>query len=268
MAKTAVVNPRRRKRKSGSRTRRHGGARRRRRNPPSTVLSGTRRRRRRNPTVSSSYSSGGYRRRPNPKRRRRSSRRRNPSDFNGMLDSIMEIAPPAVAGVQVARAALKMAGPFEPLPVNPSGGPSGNAPGIKHALFGVLAAEYGGKLIGDVMGSPEKGKIAMHSCIGFIGDVFLHKRFLVGNAMAAEHLYLGDWEPDEQLNGFSNQSAIGAAPQIVCDENGNCYALSGGSLPADPQQGDLSTLSLNGFSNQSAIGSVESSFGYVPQRGY
>ncbi len=266
MAKTAVVNPRRRRKtaRRRARTKHYGSARRRRRRNPSTNLSGPRRRRRRNPaTVSSTYSSGGYRRRPNPRRARR---RRNPEGFNGLLDQLMEVAPPAIAGVQLARAAIKLGGDFETIDGDPSGG-TVLAPGIKHAIAGVLAAEFGGKMVGDVMGSAEKGKIAMHACIGFIGDLFLHKRFLRNNAMAAEHLYLGDWEPDENLNGFSNTSAIGDA-QIVTDEYGRVYALNGADLAPDPQGSDLRTLNLNGFSNRSAIGSVESSFGYVPQRGY
>jgi hypothetical protein len=261
MARTAVVNPKRRRK---GKTRRYGSARRkRRRNPPSTTLSGARRKRRRNPaTVSSSYSSGGYRRRPNPKRsRRRSSRRRNPGDFQGLLDNIMEVAPAATAGVQIARAAFKMAGDFEPLEVNPSGGPAGVAPGIKHALAGVLAAEFGGRLVGDMLGDASKGQIAMHAAIGFVGDVFLHKRFLVSNQFAAKHLYLGDWDGGEDLSGFSNESAIGDT-QYYQAADGQVYALNGASLPGDPQTADLRTLNLSGFSNQSAIGSVESSFGY------
>jgi hypothetical protein len=266
MAKTAVVNPRGRRRKKArrrARTKHYGSARRRRRNPSSTNLSGTRRRRRRrNPSTSTSsaYSSGGYRRRPNPRRR---ARRRNPESLNGLLDSIIEVAPAATAGVQLGRAAFKMAGDFETIDGDPSGG-TVTAPGIKHALAGVLAAEFGGKLVGDMLGSADKGRIAMHACIGWLGDQLLHKRFLRNNSFANEHLYLGDndWEPSEDLSGFSNQSAIGST-QLVCDEAGNCYQLNG--VPADPQGRDLSTLNLSGFSNRSAIGSVDSSFGYVPR---
>jgi hypothetical protein len=262
MARTAVVNPRRKKKaRRRARTKHYGSARRKRRRNPSTTLSGTRRRRRRNPTVTSTYSSAGYRRRPNPRRARR---RRNPEGFNGLLDQLIEVAPAATAGVQLARAAIKMGGDFETIDGDASGGVV-TAPGIKHAVAGVLAAEFGGKLVGDMLGSAEKGHIAMHAAVGWLGDLFLHKRFLRNNSFATEHLYLGDsdWEPDESLAGFSNQSAIGDT-QLVCDEAGNCYQLSGG-IPADPQGRDISSLNLSGFSNRSAIGSVESSFGYVPR---
>ena len=118
MAKTAVVNRRKgRKRKA---PKRYGSAKRKRRRNPSAAAK------------PSPYSSGGYYRRPNP----------NMFD----MDTYTRTMPAATAGVWFARWAVKMAGPFEP---DAQGVP---VPVIKHAIAIIAATEFGGKLVGQLLG--------------------------------------------------------------------------------------------------------------------
>lgn len=186
MPRTAVVNPRKKRRKlygaaaAAHAKKRGGGARRKRRRNPSPYAQTNphkRRARRRNPSA--------YAQR-NPSRRRRS----NPGGGSMFdLDRMMQIVPAGTAGIQAARWAVKLAGPFET-------GAAGRSdkPGIKHGIAIALAAHFGGGLIGDLLGDPDKGAIAEIAALSWGGDLFLHRAFWDNpgpDSFAARNLYLG-----------------------------------------------------------------------------
>lgn len=261
MAKTAVINPRRRRRRKSA----SSGRRRRRRNPSSRASSPRRR----------SYY-GAPRRRSNPRRRPR--RRRNPSVYDTSggysrrrtsnpdmfdFDDMTSIVPAATGGDILCRWAIHMAGPMEPED-DKKGGPP--VPGVKHAIAAVLAANVGSGIIGSILGDASKGTIARHAAFGFAGSLFLRKRFMNDSKWLKENVYLdGDGDDDatdsedveseysEEMNGFQNQSALGA---YFTGPDGQLYQC----LPAPSGQ-------MSGFQNQSALGQTgsyrgASSFGY------
>lgn len=255
MARTAIVNPRRKRRKSTTK--------RRRRRNPSTAIAAPRTpnrrrrtvRRRRNP---STYQATGYRK-PNP----------GSGDMFD-LDRVMDVMPPATAGIWGVRFALKQAGAFEPMAAG-----KGSAPGIKHAIAAVIGADVAAKLVASAFGA-DKAQIAYAAAIGFAGDVFARKRFFVGSEFVNSNLYLqgiDDMEEEavdsdsdseyyeepseypEYMEGLQQGSSLGA--QIVQGPDGQLYTLQG--LEAESQ--------LAGLQDQSALGrarsSRESSFGYA-----
>lgn len=203
MPRTAVVNPRKKRRKlygaaAAAHAKKRGGGRKKRRRNPSSQYAQTnprRRARRRNPSA--------YAQR-NPSRRRR-----NPSSGGSMfdIDRMMQIVPAGTAGIQAARWAVKLAGPFEP-------GAAGRSdkPGIKHGIAIALAAHFGGGLIGDLLGDPDKGAIAEIAALSWGGDLFLHRAFWDNpgpDSFATRNLYLG-------------ADAGGGASEFV-DASGNRY---------------------------------------------
>jgi hypothetical protein len=280
MAKTAVVNKRgRRRRRRNPTSSTSNRRRRRRRNYGAAATINPRRRRRRSYGVArrrpagrrrrnpvSPYASSGYYRRPNP-------------TFDVMNDAT-EVLPAATGGVLAARFALRQAGPYE------ADAKGVLEPGLKHAIAIYLAAVVGSQLIDSVLGSG-KGNIAKVSALGFGGDLFLRARFMKDsefykNNLSLQGLGMGMDEDDagyyvpDGMEGFQETSALGSTmtdafgnsyvstPQgwqlsgpddLVVDDAGNVYQLSGGG-----------GARLAGFSQSSPLGapraSNESSFGY------
>lgn len=199
MARTAVVNPRKRKRR---RPKAYGAAKR--RKP----------RRRRNPNLpqprQSAYSStpGGYYRRPNR------NRVQNPDFFK--LETYTRVAPAATAGNWLARWAVKKAGPFKP---DAKGIPT---PGMEHALFVAAALHFGAPIVGNMFGGGGKynrySQFAQISGLGYLGDLFMRRRFMRDSAFIKDNL---------SMEGFETSTPLGAtAPgqsHLMRDANGNLY---------------------------------------------
>lgn len=292
MPKTAVVNPRKRRK----------GGKRRRKNPAAST---TRRRRRRNyGAAAASSRTPNRRRRAKRSHRRRNpgraiARRRNPGMFD--MDNLIDTLPAATAGVFAARYAVQLAGPFE-ASTNMSGGPGVPVPGIKHAIAVYLAAQFGGKLIGDLLGSSAKGEYARIAALGFGGDMFARKRFLADNAWVNKNLSLAgvddntfNYSGGADLNGFQASSQLGdsfvdavgnryvqtaqgwalagVGAELVQDDAGNVYALEGDNggqfeYPRDYDQ-QMEDSRVGAFSRSSALGFYpvrphgESGFGYA-----
>jgi hypothetical protein len=145
MARTATVNARRKKRKK------------RRRNPATSYGAAKRtssRRRRTSPAVRKSYSSGGYRKRVS-----------NPGLFD--FDSYMKIIPPATLGNVAGRFAVKLGGPME-----------NGQPGFAHFIAGILGINLGSNMVGKVFRDSRAEDYAYASGVGYLGELFLRKRFL------------------------------------------------------------------------------------------
>ncbi len=257
MAKTMVVNPRRRRR-----------AAKRRRNPSSAVVNPRRRRRR--------YYGAAKRRRSNPTRRRSSSRRRrrNPGIASGSfgyrksnpdvfdLDALMAIAPAATMGIWAVRYAMNMAGPFEIKTTTNAQGATVQVaePGIKHAIAGLIGAKFGSGLVAQMLGDNSKETIALYSGIGFVGDVFLRKRFLADNKFVSENLMLAGVDDCDGLSGLQEGSQLGDdGVQYVQDADGNVYQIEAG----DDGMSGLQEASQLGAANMPRGGSSSgSTFGY------
>lgn len=273
MARTAVVNRARRmpRNSDGSfkkRTRagRAANPRRRRRS--------SHHRRRRNPSTpesrNSPYASIGYYRSPNRARRRSSggSRRRNP-DFS--LNELTSVVPAATGGVWAARWAVKQSGAWE------ADGPGGAlVPGIKQALAIYLAATFGGDMLGQLLGSDEKGRIAKIAALGYGGDLFLRARFMRDSQFVQQNL---------SLQGMEQQSAIGATGtgDSYVDASGNTWVSTsqgwqlagvgdddGAYVLVSDNQAQLAGMeagsAIGGFSNRRGRrhnASSASSFGYA-----
>ena len=249
MARTAIVNPRRRaKRRSSNKRKRSYG------------------KRRKNPSEGRSYNARGKRRRSSHRRRNPSPassvyspatyRRKNPDLFD--FDNLTEKAPAATLGVMAARYAMKMAGPWELDEKTKT-----SAPGVKHAVAMVLGAHFGSQMIGNLLGK-QKELYAECGALGFAGDIFTRTRLLNDSKWAKENLYLSG-DQDEELDGFSNESALGAGEYVV-GPDGTLYQMSGVAPDAARMTGGNA---LTGFSNQSALGfssarpSMDSGFGYT-----
>lgn len=214
MAKSAVVNRKRRKATKRRKPRAYGAAK--------------KRTRRRNPTPAgkpSPYSSGGYYRRPNP----------NMFD----LDTYTRTLPAATAGVTVARWAVNLAGPFEP---DAQGIP---VPGFKHAIAIMVATQFGGTFIGNLLGGRREIDIAQIAAIGYGGDLFLRKRIMRDSPWYTENISL---EGDEWADTVDE----GMGADTYTDPAGNKYVrtptgwqLSDWSfgqaeeVPADAEPGDI-----------------------------
>jgi hypothetical protein len=275
MPKTAVVNPRRKKRKKSA-----GGSKRRRRNYGAAAARAPNPRRRRRARASSG---GGYRR-----RRRNPSypaqRRSNPGTFD--FDNLVDTLPAATGGVFAARYATKLAGKFED-----------GKPGIKHAIAIWIAAQFGGKMLGDLLGSSSKGEYARIAALGFGGDLFARTRFLNENKWVNENLSLSgvdadavyDYSEGADLNGFQQGSQLGdsfvdavgnryvqtaqgwalagVGAELVQDDSGNVYALEGGDSGTYRYPGDYdavmedSRYTMSGFQQGSQLGFARRSRG-------
>jgi hypothetical protein len=282
MATTAVVNPRRNRKgqfvKGGHGRRRNPSRkhsrRRRRRNYGAAAEVNPRRRRRH-------YGSGGGRRRRNPisPYAYRGYRYTNPGVFD--MDEITETVPAATAGIWAARFAVRQAGNFE------AGSGGVPEPGIKHALAIWAAAHFGSGIIGDLLGSPEKGRMARIAAFGYGGDLFLRERFMRDSKFVAENISLkgiDDEESGDYVAGMGAPTMVDAwgnkyvsTPagwqlsgdedvQYVQDAAGNLYALSGGDAGGARLAGFETQSPIAGFATQSPIsgnfGAGGSSFGY------
>ena len=256
MAKTAVVN-RRRKKTTNRKRRRNTGA---------AASNPSKRRRRRNPGTAAAP------------RRRSNARRKNPGIFD--TDSLMDTLPSATGGVLMSRWAVKQAGDFELV------GPKGAeylAPSWKHALAILVAASYGGELIGNVLGSAQKGEYARIAALGYGGDLFYRTRFARDSEWSQNNLNLDGLGEDEEvifvdedgnqvdaegnLMGFEATSPLG---EYVSDEAGNVYQLDGGDMGADypaNYRNITNAAAMGGFEATSPLGMApadagSNSFGY------
>ena len=282
MATTAVVNPRRNRKgqfvKGGHGRRRNPSRkhsrRRRRRNYGAAAEVNPRRRRRH-------YGSGGGRRRRNPisPYAYRGYRYNNPGVFD--MDEITETVPAATAGIWAARFAVRQAGNFE------AGSAGVPEPGIKHALAIWAAAHFGSGIIGDLLGSPEKGRMARIAAFGYGGDLFLRERFMRDSKFVADNISLkgiDDEESQDYVAGMGAPTMVDAwgnkyvstpagwqlsgddePMQYVQDAAGNVYALSGNGGAA-ALAGFETSSPIAGFATSSPIsgnfGAGGSSFGY------
>lgn len=148
---------------------------------------------------------------------------RNPFDIEALIGTAL----PAGAGVVACRWALNEAGPFEP----PTEAGKPPVPGIKHALAIYLAARFGGQVIGQVFGSPQKGHYAEIAALGFGTDLFIRKRFFNDSQWAQKNLYLAGVDaPDDSyyrqgMGTFEEQSSIGET--YTSPEDGQTYVNTG-----------------------------------------
>ncbi|HKU36942.1 MAG TPA: hypothetical protein VJR89_02310, partial [Polyangiales bacterium] len=145
-------------------------------------------------------------------------------------------------------------------------------PGIKQALAIWLAAHVGADLLGNLLGSPEKARIAQIAALGYGGDLFMRARFMRDSQFVQQNL---------SLQGMEASSAIGSlGADTYTDPQGNTWVAtaSGWQLAGDSNgggqvyyltQGD----DVSGMEASSAIGGMRrrrhaamagsSSFGYV-----
>jgi hypothetical protein len=203
-------------------------------------------------------------------------------DFDNLVDTL----PAATGGVFAARYATKMAGDFED-----------GKPGIKHAIAIWIAAQFGGKMLGDLLGSSAKGEYARIAALGFGGDLFARTRFLEKNEWVQKNLSLAgvdadavyDYSEGADLNGFQSGSQLGdsfvdavgnryvqtaqgwalagVGAELVQDDAGNVYALEGGDsgsyrYPADYDAVmEDSRYGVSGFQSGSQLGFARRSRG-------
>ena len=224
MAKTAVVNKRRKTRSD------KGKRRPKRRKQPRRYGAAAKSRstgRRRNPAPLSKYASSGYQRRPNP------------SMFD--VDTWTRIVPSATAGVFIARWAVKMAGPFEP---DAAGVP---VPGFKHAIAIAIAAEFGGRLVGQMLGGRREIDYAQVAALGYGGDLFLRKRFGLNNRWMQENISLeGTQLPANTMGADTYTDPAGnqyirtsAGWQLSGNNNQGDWHYGQVELPEDAEPGDI-----------------------------
>lgn len=256
MARTAVVNKRKGRKRA---PKRYGGAKRKRRRNPSTALS--------------PYSSGTYYRRPNP------------SMFD--METYTRTLPAATAGIWFARWAVNMAGPFEP------DSQGRLVPGFKHAIAIMVATEFGGKMVGQLLGGRREIDMAQIAAIGYGGDLFLRKRILVDSQWVQDNISL-EGDEEYETDGYE---ADGMGADTYTDPAGNKYIRSGSGwqladwqfgqpdeVPSDAEPGDIvqtpsgdiyevmadgnmqSRPDLAGFEQTSPLGGFEQSspLGYEP----
>jgi hypothetical protein len=195
---------------------------------------------------------------PNP-RRRSGGRRRNPGMGNLLdFDRAMDVTPAATLGMMMGRWLTKFAGPFE---AGVGGAPQ---PGVKHALALLIGSKIGSDLVDGFM--PGKGHIAEIAALGFAGDLFLRKRFMMNSPWMMENLYLDGFEMESAIGQSSFVDATGQT--YVMTPNG--WALAGG-VGQELTPGQIFTLpdgtvvqvegeyedgsdAMGGFEMESAIG--------------
>jgi hypothetical protein len=205
----------------------------------------------------SPYSSVSYYRAPN-RRRRGGGRKRNP-EFS--LSDLMRDIPAAVGGVWLGRWAIKQSGNWE-------AGQGGQLePGIKQAIAIWLAANVGSDLLGNLLGSPDKARIAQIACYGYGGDLFLRTRFMRDSTFVQNNLSL-----QGVMGGMAAQSQLGS-PDSYVDSNGDTWVStpSGWQLAGGMGQTEYILVDENdmsGMEAQSALGrssgyAADNSFGYV-----
>lgn len=248
MAKTAVVNKKKKKKGATKRKRNYGAA-----------AKAAPRKRRRSSTAT-----------PARRRSNNSPRRRNPGMFD--FDSIMDVVPSATGGVWLGRWGVKLAGKFED---NADGIPE---PGLKHAIAILIAANMGGDMLGNMMGSSAKGDYARIACLGFGGDLFMRKRFMRDSDFVRENLSLegvgysdGDGAYNQQptqMAGFQQTSQLGAnGEHLMIGPDGQLYHMPNADMQAPPNY-DTIRQQVSGFSRTSSLGMApassnqNSSFGY------
>jgi len=205
------------------------------------------------------------------------------------LNQLLEIMPAGTIGVMGSRFVLRQVAGMAP----------GQKPGIWQALALWLGANVTGALVSQLFRSPSKGLYAKIGGLSFAGDLFARTRLLADSEWARNNLSLAGLGDDEDsteyydeglIDGFQDQSALGedftdaagntwqatdrgwalagmgAAGDLVRDDQGNLYQLNGMGLDSGPGAGSR----LAGFQPMSALGAARaysnpnSSFGYSP----
>jgi hypothetical protein len=180
---------------------------------------GAQKKRRRNPTRHGAATSTPRRRPAAPARRaparRASNRRSNPDLMN--WQSYWNVMPPATGGVVAGRIAVKLAGPFED-----------GKPGFAHAIAGVIGVNIGAKLVGNMFRSPRSEEYAFAGGLGYVGELFLRKRFFVDQPWYMENVSL---EGDNDAANYDEYMEGGAGAGLGGDyEKGSVLALPDGSV--------------------------------------
>lgn len=174
------------------------------------------------------------------------------------VDDVIEILPPATAGVWAARWAVAQAGEFEE-----------GEPGLKHAIAIYIAASFGADLIGSVFGG-SKATYAKIAALGFGGDLFMRKRFMKESKWVTQNLSLAGVDAADQAytNAYSHGASYGTmGDDTFVDAIGNRYVSTpqGWALAGDDdgtgqlyQTEDGQVYQLSGFESTSPIGAFES----------
>jgi hypothetical protein len=189
------------------------------------------------------------------------------------FDELFSVVPAGTAGVLGARFALKQAGAFED-----------GKPGIWHAVALWVGAHLTGNIVGAVF-SQHAGAVAKVGALSYAGDLFARTHLFAGSDWIKNNISLageddeGGGEEFEMIEGFQDQSELGAgggwalsgmgaSGDLIRDNAGNLYQLSGGGFGLDSGPGAGSRLA--GFQPASALGgpranpNSSSSFGYSP----
>jgi hypothetical protein len=143
----------------------------------------------------------------------------------------MKLVPPAALGNIVGRLAVKQAGPFE-----------NGEPGFKHAIAGVLGVAIGSNVIGTVFRDTRASEYAYASGLGYLGELFLRKRFLADSPWYTDNISLeGDAAFDSYMDGPGTATHDLGAP-------GDVVEMPGGGVVqvlAGPGQGSFKTAQGN-----------------------
>lgn len=187
MSSTAATNPKKKKKKKKN-PKTYGGAKKPAKRKPA-----------------SSYRAAPYRRKV-----------ANPTMKLMDLDRYVKIIPPAALGNSVGRAAVKLAGPFE-----------NGQPGWKHAFAGILGVAIGSQIVGNVFRDVRAGEYAYASGLGYVGELFLRKRFLADSAWYTENISL-EGDGMNQLAGHTRTHDLGASNP--CGGPGDVVQLPSGQV--------------------------------------
>lgn len=126
------------------------------------------------------------------------------------IDRYVKIVPPAAIGNSIGRFSVKQAGPFE-----------NGQPGIKHAIAGILGVAVGSNLVGNVFRDARAAEYAYASGLGYLGELFLRKRFLADSDWYTGNISLeGDTDgyPAQQFDQYMEGNQVhdlGAGPGDV-----------------------------------------------------
>jgi hypothetical protein len=201
------------------------------------------------------------------------------------LDRYVKIIPPAAIGNSIGRFAVKQAGAFD----------ANGEPGFKHAIAGILGVALGSNLVGNIMRDTRAAEYAYASGLGYLGELFLRKRFLKDSAWYQDNISLaGDDDGysapvfDNYMDGHQTHdlgaelAALGQQSFTTADGNQWVQTATGwqmAGISSSPEAAALAmptpTLpggALRGFQNNSQLSggdnygaSASTSFGYAPR---
>jgi hypothetical protein len=145
------------------------------------------------------------------------------------INDIFDIGLPGGAGIWAARWGVKLAGEID-----------AEGPGFEHAIAILIAANFGGNMIGQVLGDSRKADYARIGALSWGTDLFARKRFFKDAEWVEKNLYLGAIDDDEtdaeleddydedvedyELDGLQESSALGQ--NVFRDAVGNMYMLT------------------------------------------